>query len=108
MASRKKTRVFKDYAEAIQRTEELAASGDQESDEFQAAAEAATQFFLGDRGFRYFNPEIEKAKPSGQDCPTHKWPTIKGLCQNLLRKHGENHAFRENRDIFVERQNVDE
>lgn len=106
MASRKKTRVFQNYAEALARTEELAASGDQESEEFQAAAEAAAQFFLGDRGFRYFNPEIENPEPSGQDHVIRKWRTIKDLCLNQPQKHGQNHDFRENRDVLVERQNV--
>lgn len=79
MASRKKTREFQTYAEALARAEELAASGDQESDEFLAAVEAATRFFLRDRGSARFNPDDDEAAQVPQRFKLRKWKTIKDL-----------------------------
>jgi regulator of protease activity HflC (stomatin/prohibitin superfamily) len=79
MASRKKRMAFKDYAEALARTEELAASGDQESEDFLAAAEAAAQFFLIKHDSRYFNRLDENHDTCGQAEVEHKWTTIKEL-----------------------------
>lgn len=79
MASRKKRLAFKDYGEALAKAEELAASGDQESEDFMAAAEAAAQFFLVKHDSRYFNRLDEKHDTCGQTEVDHKWMTIKGL-----------------------------
>jgi hypothetical protein len=79
MASRKKRLAFSSYEEALAKTEELAASGDQESDDFLAAAEAAAQFFLAKHDARYFNRLAENHVSSGHAFVDHKWITINGL-----------------------------
>ena len=88
MASQKKTRAFQDYAEALARTEELAASGDQESDDFLAAAEAAASLFLLENDVANPPNRAEPYKNVSQRHGLRKWLTIKDLLKKHDKKHG--------------------
>jgi hypothetical protein len=88
MASRKKRLEFVDYDDAMKRVEQLRAKDDDESDEYEAAIEAATQFFLRDNDAYQFNKADQDLDPTDQKQDRRKWPTIKELMAKLGVKSG--------------------
>jgi hypothetical protein len=83
MASRKKRLKFADYADAMDRVARLRAKGDTDGEEYLAAIEAATQFFLRDHESARFNSDDQDADLVHHLVKKRKWLTIKDLMDSL-------------------------
>lgn len=86
MTPRKKKREFSNYAEAFARSEELAASGDRESDDYLDALEAAGFFLIAESQETVVVDAEPKRRPKNmsQKKGLRKWFTIKDLMQNII------------------------
>jgi len=85
MAKKKRRRrlEYVDYEHAMRDVEKLASEDKVDSEEYEAAIEAATQFFLRSNGAYRFNQELESAGESHQEKVWHKWPTVKALAEKI-------------------------
>lgn len=85
MAKKKRRRrlEYVDYGHAMRDVEKLTAEGKVDSEEYEAAIEAATQFFLRSQGAYRFNQESETHEESHHVKVWHKWPTVKELAEMI-------------------------
>lgn len=86
MAKKKRRRrlEYVDYEHAMRDVDKLMAEDKIDSEEFEAAIEAATQFFLRDRRQRFFNVDQDEVDTSDFCNETHKWFTVNDLLR-LMR-----------------------
>lgn len=83
MANRRKRKKLENYADAMERVERLRAKGDTDSEDYLAAIEAATQFFLRDNDSYQFNGEDLDKSQVPHLVKNRKWLTIKDLMKEL-------------------------
>lgn len=85
MAKKKRRRrlEYRDYDQAMADVERLAAEGKADSEEYEAAIEAATQFFLRNHGSRFFNSEDGVVDIASEGSAERKWFTIKDLLLSM-------------------------
>ena len=90
MAKKKRRRrlEYVDYEHAVRDVEKLASEDKVDSEEYEAAIEAATQFFLRSNGAYRFNQELESAGESHQEKPIkkHILVVINGQIMQLMLK----------------------
>lgn len=86
MAKKKRRRrlEYVDYEHAMRDVEKLTSEDKVDSEEYEAAIEAATQFFLRDRGKRFFNVDQDEVDTSVSCGELHKWFTVNDLLK-LMR-----------------------
>jgi len=85
MAKKKRRRrlEYVDYDHAMRDVEKLTAEDKVDSEEYEAAIEAATQFYLRDRGYRFFNLECGSVDIDETCQQSRKWFTIKDLLMSM-------------------------
>lgn len=88
MAKKKRRRRlgYVDYEDAMADVASLTAEGKVDSEEYEAAIEAATQFFLRDHNSYQFNKDRSEKTFTEQNQDFPKWLTVIDLLRNKMPK----------------------
>ena len=85
MAKKKRRRrlEYVDYDHAMRDVEKLTAEDKVDTEEYEAAIEAATQFFLRERQQRFYNAPNFQVDTSEISIEEHKWFTLNDLLKSM-------------------------